>query len=898
MGTQLDTQAWVDLLRKSTNISNQYAFTKANPKIQELDVPQNWFLLWIALELEPNAVDAAGFAIQNPYGAADSTLKQMAGLAESGYLKVVGENAYNLTEKGRQILGQAIDLIFNAGNDLDILPHDDAQALADTLGALVDHALTFDVIEKRDSIQRNNKSYPGDNAHPMARIFHFLTDVNAYRDDCHMATWRWKYDIDGPTWESLTLVWREDAQTPAEVLAKLPFRGYDEAVYDKAFAKLKSLGWIQKNGAGQYEVTAEGRAVREEAERLTDEYFMAPIQALGDKQAKLAKWLTVYRDKMAAAQDRLIKTNLWGKLQEILGNMTPHYQGTTNSMLQSINATGLNWAVLFQAQGVAPELLTVDRMLKAAPFNSADVLKDRLEQTREKGLLEAVNGGYAMTETGKKGISAFFSLAHEALSDFEPIPSAELEKLAGYLKQIVEKTTSDGPVLKINFANSRKTDPGGLSYLAQIDQYVTDLARYRDDAHNAVWRALDVEPYAWDAFTQIWSGTANTVDAITEQLQNRQVSAEAYGSGLASLVARGWVEKNNGEYALTAEGQAVRDQAEIDTDATFFVGWQDFTPQDLQAMRQITDKLNYELKMQGYLKIWQGGQETMQAFGPFYQPITTPFLQEAGYDGADWFYSWLAWGAEPKPFGVDLMNVIAPYSKNEAIFEERVAGTVERGFLIATEGGYKLTEKGRNTIQGFFSKAYAGIAELELLPEEQMQVLSDILKKLVDGTLASDYATDLLEISRVTHPAGPNFAAHIDQYLTDLLRWRDDAHVAAWQEKELSGPELEALTFIWQGEHTTAAAILEKRQGRGYTADEYQGFIANLVERGLVAAEGDAYAVTAEGRTVREAIEARTNEIFFTAWEDLAGFEIFQLMNLLAQLRTKLQELTPEPATA
>ena len=898
MENKLDAQGWLDLLNGSTGIVSQYSFTKANEKIQELGFPPTWGFLWIVYELEPNPADATGFAIQNPYGTFTNTYNQLTVLAEDGYLESAGEMAYKLTDTGRNVLKSAIKEIFGAATHLDILDDEaELNEFANLLGQLVKNAIENSAFEQNYTIRRNNISYPGQDAHPLSQIFHYLTDMAAYRDDCHMATWRWKYDVDGPTWESFSSVWREEIGTPAEAAERFTNRGHEASVYETAFAKLTKLGWITETD-GKYKVTDEGRAIREESETLTDEYYMTPIKALGADAEKLANWLTILREKTTAAQDRQVKLNLWGKLQEILGNMTPHYQGKANTMLQQINATGLNWNVLFHAQGVAPDVLTVDTMYKAAPFNSKDVLQDRINQTVEKGLLEASNGGYAMTEIGEKGINAFFSLAHEALSEFEPIPSEDLEKLANTLKQIVDKTTSDGPALKINFDNSRKTDPGGLSYLAQVDQYVTDLARYRDDAHNAVWRELDVTPYAWDAFTQIWSGTANTTEAINEQLKNRQVGAETYADALASLVKRGWVTENNGEYTLTAEGQAVRDEAEIQTNATFFVGWQDLENTDLRDIRVIIDKLNAELKMQGYLKIWQTGQEAMQGFAPFYTPVTRPLMQEAGYQGGDWFYSLLAWGNEPEIFSIDLMKTLVPYANNDVVFDERVAGTVERGFLTAVDGGYQLTPKGRETIQGFFSTSYNAIAELELLPDEQMQVLADILKKLVEETIASDHRSTMLEISRATHPKGANLAAHIDQYVTDLIYFRDDAHIAAWQEQSLTGPELEALSFIWQGEHTTADAIFEQRQGRGYTADEFQGFIANLAERGLVVADGDGYAVTDEGRTLREGIETRTNEIFFSAWENLAGFEQFQLMNLLAQLRTKLQELAPEPEAA
>ena len=62
---------------------------------------------------------------------------------------------------------------------------------------------------------------------------------------------------------------------------------------------------------------------------------------------------------------------------------------------------------------------------------------------------------------------------------------------------------------------SRHTDPGELApSVARIDQHLTDLNAYYNDASLAVWQPFGVSGAAWEAFGHLWCGDSYTLDEL------------------------------------------------------------------------------------------------------------------------------------------------------------------------------------------------------------------------------------------------------------------------------------------------------------------------------------------------------------------------------------------------
>ena len=118
-------------------------------------------------------------------------------------------------------------------------------------------------------------------ASALYRILQYLADLNAFRDDCHVAAWR-PYGVGGDAWEALTFVWRGEAHAAEELVEKLPFRGYDVADYTGTLEALAAKGWLAAGDDGAYKMTGEGEKVRQEAEDATDRWYYAVWETLGE----------------------------------------------------------------------------------------------------------------------------------------------------------------------------------------------------------------------------------------------------------------------------------------------------------------------------------------------------------------------------------------------------------------------------------------------------------------------------------------------------------------------------------------------------------------------------------------------------------------------------------------
>jgi hypothetical protein len=104
----------------------------------------------------------------------------------------------------------------------------------------------------------------------------------AYRDDSHMESWR-IHNVEGNRWEVFGEVWDGKNYTLDKIFEERSYRGITRNEYASILQELVERGWIQRGGE-TYELTAEGKRIREEAEALTDKYFFAPWSCLSEPE--------------------------------------------------------------------------------------------------------------------------------------------------------------------------------------------------------------------------------------------------------------------------------------------------------------------------------------------------------------------------------------------------------------------------------------------------------------------------------------------------------------------------------------------------------------------------------------------------------------------------------------
>ena len=293
------------------------------------------------------------------------------------------------------------------------------------------------------------------------------------------------------------------------------------------------------------------------------------------------------------------------------------------------------------------------------------------------------------------------------------------------------------------------------------------------------------------------------------------------------------------------------------------------------------------------LDLWPLLWETLQALTARYGPAIDRAAEAVGIPFGQW-YGWLMAARifEPDPVSAARLGVRAAYT-NPALLQARLEQGVELGLLTPTgPGEYHLTNAGHAAVQDLIAAAYAAMAPLQPLPAADLDRLLALLRRLVEASLAAPEPPGkwCLRVARHYDPygkAGP--VPQLDQYLSDLAAYRDDAHLASWRPLGVSGQLWETLTHLWRGDLTTLEDLCARHCAyRGYSCESYAAVLADLIARGWAVGQHDAFRLTEAGRAVRDEAEALTDRYFFAAWQRLNETELAELRGLLTACRDGL----------
>lgn len=299
--------------------------------------------------------------------------------------------------------------------------------------------------------------------------------------------------------------------------------------------------------------------------------------------------------------------------------------------------------------------------------------------------------------------------------------------------------------------------------------------------------------------------------------------------------------------------------------------------------------------------IWRLMQAAFQTIGPHYQDFTGAHLEKYGYEGGDWYTTYVAYCLQPEPLTAVTLNQLTPFSHPQRA-TGLLAQAADHGLLEDVDDyEYILTAKGRESMAAFFDQAWQAIGTLAPLPPEQMERLAGLLERVVTASVAAPEpaAKPQLQLSRQTAPAAdaPPMV-RIDQSLTDLLRYRDDAHNAAWAGFKISGAAWEAFTLFWRDEVKSLAELAQNRENRGFSTADYADALNELVQRGWLKEEDGRYQVTRFGRSLRDDAETKTDRYFEAGLAALSDDEVEELKALLTRLKDELTIPEPEAEPA
>jgi hypothetical protein len=257
-----------------------------------------WFLVQAA-EFDPQPLTVANLRVRDVYASERIVAALLELMASEGWLDRDAAGAYQLTAAGRaqyQRLRPRQHALIAA---LDPPPDAQADQLAELLGRVIAAGLESADPPGTWCLAHSRRRAPAADASALTQIFHYSEDINALRDDAHMAAWQ-PSGLEGYEWEAFTQVCEGQATTAAMLFEQLNYRGYSRSEYADALAKLAQRGWLGQSGdAGAYQVTEAGRLMRADIEVLTDQYFFAPWASLADDELTMAHNLLIrLRDRL------------------------------------------------------------------------------------------------------------------------------------------------------------------------------------------------------------------------------------------------------------------------------------------------------------------------------------------------------------------------------------------------------------------------------------------------------------------------------------------------------------------------------------------------------------------------------------------------------------------------
>ncbi len=291
---------------------------------------------------------------------------------------------------------------------------------------------------------------------------------------------------------------------------------------------------------------------------------------------------------------------MWPIVLQALQALASHYRPAMDQRMAELELAAWSSAILLAVYSFDPEPVSAEKLRKRGAYTAESLYARRLSEAAQLGLLEEVErqtGEYRLTPRGHEAAKSIIEAAYERMRELQPLPEPELQQLADLLYRVVDACLkAPSPPGKWCIGLSRRVDTGpDAPLLIRIDQYLSDLSAYRDDAHLAAWQTHSCSGQAWEAFTLLWRGEATTLDEVFSQLERRGFSREEYRQALDDLIGRGWLMVESERYTLTPLGEHLRQAAESLTDDYFYAAWQPFTREEIELLRSLLIRLRENL---------------------------------------------------------------------------------------------------------------------------------------------------------------------------------------------------------------------------------------------------------------------------------------------------------------
>jgi ribosomal protein S19E (S16A) len=237
---------------------------------------------FMAYQLAPKPLTVHIVCRRTPYTRPETVKNTLNAAAEAGYLESDGKEGYLVSKKGSDAIEVVHKKFYTHVNQINQFADEKMKTLAGLMGKLVDSASQAVLKTELLCLNLSRQGHPPVEHGTLAMVDQYLDDMNAFRDDAHIAAWT-PTGVNGLVWETLNFVWNGEAASAEKLAERLAVRNYGEEDYQAALDELVEKGWIEAGDEG-FVVTEDGKKIRDDAEEDTNTNYFIPWKVFSDSE--------------------------------------------------------------------------------------------------------------------------------------------------------------------------------------------------------------------------------------------------------------------------------------------------------------------------------------------------------------------------------------------------------------------------------------------------------------------------------------------------------------------------------------------------------------------------------------------------------------------------------------
>jgi hypothetical protein len=290
-------------------------------------------------------------------------------------------------------------------------------------------------------------------------------------------------------------------------------------------------------------------------------------------------------------------------------------------------------------------------------------------------------------------------------------------------------------------------------------------------------------------------------------------------------------------------------------------------------------------------QLWELIREAWLKLETRYEPAINDFVSKSTLGMREWMIMLAVLTFEPDDTTPSHLMVRGPYTSSDR-YLSFLENAADQGYLSPTSPGrFRFSPKGRKAVLELIRVAREAMTAADPLTPQESERMVELFERLVTNCLKTPSPPNIwsISLSNKLMPTKEPAMPYIEQAVSCLSAYRDDAHLAAWQNSSLSASALESLTLIWREKVKTLDELTDRLYFRGHSQRVYIDALNELRERKYISGTRNALLITDLGYKFREEVEEKTEEFFFTPWDCLSDTDMANFSDLMIQMRDGLE---------